>query len=140
MKRGRRLAAVLDILEREEAAAARRLAEALRAEADARERLAQLQAYRQDYLQRGRQGGNGAALHNLSTFLGQLQAAIDQQQQLLHGLAGRSAAARHDWQQRRARSKALRTLLQRRRAAERQAAEHQAQRELDQWASRRASS
>ncbi len=132
-----RLATVLDALARVEATAAARLAECQRLEREARERLAQLQAYRQDYLQQAPPRTDGATLHNRGAFLARLQAAIEQQRQQLQSCVGQTATARLAWQQARARTEALRTLLQRRAERDRQQAERRAQRELDQFLSAR---
>ncbi len=115
--------------------AARRLAELLRAQTGARERLSLLVQYRDEYVaqlqERMRGGLPSSRLANFQLFVGTLDGAIEQQGQLARQADARLAEGRGDWQASKRRLGAFDTLAARARRHEALAAGRQEQREGD---------
>lgn len=115
--------------------AARRLAECLKAQDGARQRLAVLLQYRDEYLaqfeERMRHGLPSSQLRNFQLFVGTLDGAIEQQRHLARQAEARLAEGRGDWQASKRRLGAFDTLAVRARQHEALAAGRQEQRDAD---------
>ncbi|WBY00614.1 flagellar export protein FliJ [Ramlibacter tataouinensis] len=115
--------------------AARRLAELLKAQAGAAEKLALLQQYRDEYLarlhERMRAGLPASELRNFQLFVATLDGAIEQQRALAQQAEARLAQGRSHWQDSRRRLGAFDTLAGRMRSQQALAAGRQEQREGD---------
>ena len=115
--RARRLAPVVEMAERAEREAARRLGHCQGLLGQAEIKLGELERYRGDYQQQwlseGRQGVSGQWLMNYQRFLSQLEVAIGQQRSSVDWHRSNLENARQLWQQRYARVEGLRKLVQR---------------------------
>lgn len=115
--RARRLAPVVEMAERDERDAARKLGHCQGLVSQAEVKLGELERYRGDYQQQwlneGRQGVSGQWLMNYQRFLNQLETAIGQQHASLQWHRENLNRARDLWQQRYARLEGLRKLVQR---------------------------
>ncbi|PTU73282.1 flagellar export protein FliJ [Pseudomonas mangrovi] len=116
-ERARRLAPVVEMAERAERDAARKLGHCQGLVSQAEVKLGELERYRGDYQQQwiseGQQGVSGQWLMNYQRFLTQLETAIGQQNSSLQWHRENLARARELWQQRYARLEGLRKLVQR---------------------------
>lgn len=115
--RAARLAPVVDMAERSEREAARRLGHFQGQVALAETKLGDLERFRQDYqnqwIAKGQQGVSGEWLMNYQRFLNQLEVAVDQQRTSLAWHQANLDKARGAWQQCYARMEGLRKLVQR---------------------------
>ncbi len=115
--------------------AALRLAELLKAQTGARERLSLLLQYRDEYVaqfhERMRGGLTCSQMRNYQLFVATLDGAIEQQRQLAREAAARLAEGRGDWQASKRRLGAFDTLAARARRNDAIAAGRQEQREGD---------
>ncbi len=120
--------------------ATRRLGQLIANESDARNKLALLQQYRDDYAARFQQAaGNGlspAAWANFQDFIGRIDEAISQQGIALGVQQQRTAAGQAHYREQRAKLKALDTLSQRHRASESIIEGRREQKLLDEFAAR----
>lgn len=116
-ERARRLAPVVEMAERAERDAARKLGHCQGLVSQAEVKLGELERYRGDYQQQwiseGQHGVSGQWLMNYQRFLTQLETAIGQQHSSLQWHRENLARARELWQQRYARLEGLRKLVQR---------------------------
>ena len=101
MKSSTRLRPVIDQARESEQAAARLLADAMGRLDQAAEKLAELENYRNEYLQglhyKTQAGLNALQMKDYQVFLGRLDTAIRQQQQVLLGLEQETGNARQNW-------------------------------------------
>ncbi|CAI8867529.1 MULTISPECIES: flagellar export protein FliJ [unclassified Pseudomonas] len=115
--RAARLAPVVDMAEKAEKTAAQRLGYFQGQVRLAENKLADLDGFRLEYLERwverGREGVSGQWLLGYQGFLAQLGTAIDQQRQSLAWHQNNLNQARDGWQQAYARVEGLRKLVQR---------------------------
>lgn len=118
--------------------AARKLAELLKAQATAADRLAALLQYREEYLaqMQERLGAGLAAsqLRNFHQFVATLDGAIEQQRRMARDAAARLAQGRSDWQASKRRLGAFDTLAARARQEEALAEGRREQRDADERA------
>jgi len=139
-ERARRLAPVVEMAERAEREAARKLGHCQGLVSQAEVKLGELERYRGDYQQQwlneGRQGVSGQWLMNYQRFLTQLETAIGQQHSSLQWHRENLARARELWQQRYARLEGLRKLVQRYLEEARAAQDKREQKLLDELAQR----
>lgn len=138
--RAARLAPVVEMAERDEREAARKMAHMQGLLAQAETQLGELERYRADYQQQwlseGSKGVSGQWLMNYQRFLSQLETAIGQQQQSIHWYRQNLDKARSAWQQRYARVEGLRKLVQRYLDEARAAEDKREQRLLDELSQR----
>lgn len=138
--RAARLAPVVEMAERDEREAARKMAHMQGLLAQAETQLGELESYRADYQQQwlseGSKGVSGQWLMNYQRFLSQLETAIGQQQQSIHWHRQNLDKARSAWQQRYARVEGLRKLVQRYLDEARAAEDKREQRLLDELSQR----
>ena len=115
-QRAKRLAPVVEMAERDEREAAKKLGQCQGLVGQAEMQLGELERYRADYQQQwisqGQQGVSGQWLINYQRFLAQLETAIGQQRQSLDWYRKNLSKAREIWQQRYARLEGLRKLVQ----------------------------
>jgi flagellar FliJ protein len=135
MTRSERLHRVADRIEREQDAAARRLAE-LREELDRQEaQLASLRSYLESYREGmsdvQHQGGAAARLGNYARFVERLHEAVREQEQRVAAARSAHEGQRLRWQEQRARAKAIDSVAERHAARERKAFERAEQRQVD---------
>lgn len=132
---------VLDLMQTRADDATRRLAQLIAAEQNAKEKLAMLQQYRDEYADRFRQSArNGLSRqewHNYQEFLDRLDEAIQQQQTAVHQQERHTALGQQHWQQQRTRLKAFDTLSQRHDQNEMRSEQRREQKEQDEFSSRR---
>lgn len=111
MTRSERLQPVARLAGKQEQTAARALGEARQSQFNEEQRLLELQNYRQEYVadfqRRGRAGLNGVELQQFQQFLNQLDRAIEQQQQRIHGAVAQVEQRTGQWQQRATKAKAI---------------------------------
>ncbi len=135
MKRSRRLEPIQRVAGVRERHAARDWAEARRAEQDARERLDALRAYLDDYChnyEQARAGGlEVARLLDYQRFIARLQAAIDEQRELVEQHVAEARRLRGLWEGRRVEHGALDKVATRLAERERDAEQRAEQREQD---------
>jgi flagellar FliJ protein len=119
---------------------AKSLAAALSRESDSEKRLALLEDYRRDYLQRydsaGRAGLTATALINFYHFLQKLDLAIEQQKTVVEQAKALAIAARQELQDAERKRKSLMTIQDRRLAALRAAEARREQRGHDEISQR----
>jgi flagellar FliJ protein len=132
---------ILELMQNRADDATRRLATLIASEKDAKNKLAMLQEYRDEYASRFRQAAqNGIAqreYHNYQEFLCRLDEAIDQQGKTV-GLQERNTmAGQTHWQQQRVKLKAFDTLSQRHKASELELEVRREQKIQDEFASRK---
>lgn len=111
MMRSERLQPVARLADKQERSAAQALGEARQTQTSEEQRLRELQAYRLEYIadfqRRGRSGLNGVELQQFQQFLSQLDRAIEQQQQRIHGAVAQVEQRTGQWQQRASKAKAI---------------------------------
>jgi len=121
--------------------AAASLGEALKACHAEEQRLAELQGYHAEYLERfqnARRNSLGAAqLRDYQVFLDKLETAIREQEQNLKLAHGRCEAHRHQWQDRYTHSRAMDKVVDKLEAEERKAADKREQAVQDDRSQRR---
>jgi len=140
MKPSKRLRPIVDMARESEQLAARGLTEARNSVTAAEQKLAELEAYRNEYIE-GLQyktdaGLNALQMKDYQVFLGRLDAAIRQQQQVLAGLKAEAGHARQGWLQEKQRLSALDKLSDRHINRERLASERIEQAESNEHAMR----
>lgn len=140
MSRAGRLQPIAEIAAREADTAAQALAEARgRMEAE-RNRLRELEAYRDEYATRFSGSATvmrGGDLRDFHAFIGQLNQAIADQEQVLHRLADDMAQHEQAWREKHARAQAMDKVVEGHRRTERQHAERREQKAADEHAGRR---
>ncbi len=140
MKRSKRLKPVVQVAESREQQAARALGAAQARLAQARQQLAELQRYRDDYRQGFQQAGatgmGAARLADYQQFLHKLGQAIEQQTQQVAQATREAEAKRALWFASRGKVRMLDTVVARYQAIEEQQASRQEQREQDERAQR----
>lgn len=140
MKKSQRLEPVVKVAESREQQAARALGQAQAQLAQAEQRQAELEGYKEEYLRRfhtaGSRGMSAAQMEDYRRFLGKLDAAIAQQQQVVAQAAGIVETQRHQWFERRGKTRALDKVVSRYQADERRQEAQQEQGELDERAQR----
>ncbi|MBU0752768.1 MAG: flagellar export protein FliJ [Gammaproteobacteria bacterium] len=123
--------------------ATRRLGELITGEQQAEQRLQMLVEYRAEYhtrfLEAARNGLGRDSWQNYQSFLGRLDAAIDQAGTMAEASKQRTAEGKEEWIAKRGRVKAFDTLEQRHRSRLDQAELRREQKALDEHSSRRAS-
>ena len=134
------LQTVLELMQSRSDDATQRLARLIAAERDARNKLAMLQQYREEYSARFRQAAQGGLRQpewrNYQDFLNRLDTAIEQQRQAVSLQQMHTATGQADWQQQRTRLKAIDTLSARHRASEARIELRQEQKAQDEFAAR----
>ena len=112
-----RLRPVVKMARESEQTAARELGEARSCVASAEQKLAELEAYRDEYLEglryKTQTGLNAMQMKDYRVFLGRLNEAIQQQGMVLAGLAGTAGVAQQTWQSEKQRLDALDKLTDR---------------------------
>lgn len=138
--RARRLAPVVEMAERAEREAARKLGQCQGLAGQAEAKLSELERYRGDYQQQwlseGQKGVSGQWLMNYQRFLSQLETAINQQATSVQWHRKNLELARSQWQQRYARLEGLRKLVQRYLEEARAAQDKREQKLLDELSQR----
>lgn len=138
--RARRLAPVVEMAEREERDAARKLGHCQGLVGQAEAKLGELERYRGDYqqqwIEQGARGVSGQWLMNYQRFLSQLEGAIGQQRNSVRWHRENLEKARELWQKRYARLEGLRKLVQRYLDEARAAQDKREQKLLDELAQR----
>ena len=140
MKSSTRLRPVIEQAREREQAAARLLAEALGHLDHAVAKLAELEAYRKEYIEglhyKTQAGLNALQMQDYHVFLGRLDSAIRQQQQVLEGLEQQAGQARQKWLREKQRLGALDKLSDRHRQQEQVEHERREQAEANEHALR----
>ena len=117
MKQSERLRPVVEMARESEQAAARELAEARSGVASAEQKLAELEAYRDEYLEglryKTRTGLNAMQMKDYRVFLGRLDDAIQQQVKVLAGQVAAAGEVLQAWQGEKQRFDALDKLADR---------------------------
>lgn len=120
--------------------ATRRLGQLLAGERSADERLRLLTQYRMEYRERylaaARQGIGPDGLRNFTAFIGKLDEAIAQQQQVLEEQRRATQAGQQQWMSERNRLRAFDTLSQRQQQQEQQRENRLEQRQSDEHAAK----
>ena len=115
--------------------AAASLGDALRSRQQAEQRLAELQAYQAEYLERYRataeSGATAATLRDYQVFLGRLEQALAEQQRILGAAQAQCAESKGQWRDKHARNQAMGKVVDRLRRAERQEADKREQDDQD---------
>lgn len=141
MKPSRRLGPVIDKARESEQAAARALGEVHTRVDGAAQKLAELETYRNEYIEglqhKTRNGLNAMQMKDYRVFLGRLDEAIRQQQQVLAGLEQEAGHARQGWLQEKQRLGALDKLNDRHRQQERSDSDRREQSESNEHALQR---
>lgn len=137
MKRSDRMQPIQELAGTRERDAGAVLADARRVLDERERQLAELKQYRADYAARSAPGGSSVdpvRLQNYHSFLGRLQDAIRQQEQLV--LAARADCERKTaaWQERRIEAASLTRAVDNMQTAERKVEDRREQRELDELA------
>ena len=134
------LQTVLELMQTRADEATQQLARLIANERDARNKLAMLQHYRDEYATRFRQAAqNGLSLrewHNYQEFLNRLDEAIAAQSQTVTQQARNTANGQVHWQQQRKKLKAFDTLSERHQARENAREQRQDQKVQDEFALR----
>lgn len=134
------LQSILDLSQMKLEEATRRLGELIADQRLAVERVETLVRYRDEYharfLAAAREGLGPNQWRNYQAFLERLDAAVTQAQQMAAQSAERAAAGKQEWIEKKSRVKAFDTLAQRHDARMTYAAGRQAQKDLDEHASR----
>jgi len=137
------LAPVIDMAERAEREAVKKLGQGQVQLAQAASKLTELEQYRDDYAQRWQlessQGVTAQWLINYQRFMSQLDTAITQQQRSVSWHQGNLEKLRQQWQQRHARLGGLRKLVERHLQEARKVADKREQKQLDEFCQRRPS-
>lgn len=134
------LQTVLELMQTRADEATQQLARLIANERDARNKLAMLQQYRDEYATRFRQAAqNGLSpreWHNYQEFLNRLDEAIAAQSQTVTQQARNTANGQVHWQQQRKKLKAFDTLSERHQARENAREQRQDQKVQDEFALR----
>ena len=134
------LQTVLELMQTRADEATQQLARLIANERDARNKLAMLQQYRDEYATRFRQAAqNGLSpreWHNYQEFLNRLDEAIAAQSQTVAQQARNTANGQVHWQQQRKKLKAFDTLSERHQARENAREQRQDQKVQDEFALR----
>lgn len=140
LKKAKRLAPVIEMVEQTEQEAAGKLAKLQQQLLQAEQQLAGLEQYRNDYQQqwitRGQTGVTGEWLMNYQRFLSQLETAIEQQRNSVQWHQRNAEKARAQWQQAYTRLEGLKKLVQRYHDQARHIADRQEQKDMDEMAAR----
>lgn len=122
MKKSQRLEPVVKVAESREQQAARALGQAQTLQNQAEQRLAELKNYKEEYLRRfhtqGSRGMSAAQMEDYRRFLGKLDLAIAQQQQVAEQTARIVEAKRGHWHERHGKTRALDKVVERYQADE----------------------
>ncbi len=144
MKRSERMAPVQRVLDGTERERARDMGSAQRSLGAAETRLQELQQYHMDYLsgfqQTARAGRNAMALRDFQSFLGRLEEAIRQQEQIVAQARLGVAGSTQLWRSAAQRVKAVETVVDRWQGDERRQAHRLEQKETDERAQVQAAS
>ena len=134
------LQTVLELMQTRADEATQQLARLIANERDARNKLAMLQQYRDEYATRFRQAAqNGLSpreWHNYQEFLNRLDEAVDAQNQTVTQQARNTVNGQEHWQQQRKKLKAFDTLSERHQARENAREQRQDQKVQDEFALR----
>ena len=134
------LQTVLELMQRRADEATQELARLIANERDARNKLAMLQQYRNEYAARFSQaaqaGLSPAAWANYQEFLNRIDEAVAAQTQAVAQQAGNTAAGQMHWQQQQKKLKAIDTLSERHRFEENAREQRRDQKMQDEFASR----
>ena len=134
------LQTVLELMQRRADDATQELARLIGNERDARNKLAMLQQYRNEYATRFTQaaqaGLSPASWANYQEFLGRIDEAIAAQTQAVAQQAGHTLAGQAHWQQQQKKLKAIDTLSDRHRTEENAREQRLDQKTQDEFASR----
>lgn len=140
LKKAKRLAPVIEMVEQTEQEAAGKLAKLQQQLLQAEQQLAGLEQYRNDYQQqwitRGQTGVTGEWLMNYQRFLSQLETAIEQQRNSVQWHQRNAEKAREQWQKAYTRLEGLKKLVQRYHDQARHIADRQEQKDMDEMAAR----
>lgn len=135
------LQAVQELMQNRADAATAALAKLIAAEHDARAKLDLLRQYRDEYAQRfsaaTQQGLSPQEWRNFRDFMGRLDEAIGQQEQVVARSSSNTAAGQAHWNQQHVKLKAMDTLAERHRSSEDKAEARREQKLLDEIATRR---
>ncbi|MBB3101839.1 flagellar export protein FliJ [Azomonas macrocytogenes] len=135
-----RLQPVIEMAERAEREAARKLGQGQVLLTQAEDKLGELERYYRDYqqqwLSRGSSGVSGQWLMNYQRFLAQMEVAVTQQQRSVAWHQDNLDKLRRQWQQRNARLDGLRKLVERYLRQARVAADRHEQKVLDEFCQR----
>jgi flagellar FliJ protein len=135
------LQSLLDLSQLRLDEATRQLGELISSQQEASQRLELLIQYRDEYHQRflasAQSGINRDAWHNYQSFLGRLDAAVEQARQMLTASERRTAAGQQEWLDKRGRLKAFDTLAQRHQTRVQYAEAKKEQKAVDEHAARR---
>lgn len=141
MTRSERMQPVVQVAETRERTAAKALGACQQELREQEERMAQLQAYRMEYMQRfqtaGQTGINGAGLREWQQFLASLDTAIEQQRRQVELIRRRCEEKRQEWLRLRGKQKAVEKVVARYRADELHTAAKREQKESDEFAQRK---
>lgn len=135
------LQTVLDLMQTRSDKATQALARLIASEHDARNKLAMLEQYRDDYSERFRRAAQSGLAQpewrNYQEFLQRLDEAIAEQQKAVRQRQSHTAAGQADWRQQRTRLQAFDALFERHRANEARSELRQEQKAQDEFAARR---
>jgi flagellar protein FliJ len=141
MKRSERMAPVQRVLGGAERERARDMGAAQRNLGAAQLRLQELQQYHADYLQdfqrTARAGGNALALRDFQQFLGRIEEAIRQQEQIVDQARQLAAGSTKQWQSAAQRVKAVDSVVDKWQGDERSRDNRLEQKDIDERAQRR---
>jgi flagellar FliJ protein len=133
--KSKRFTPVVRLAESREQQAARRLGEHKQALHGQEAKLAQLQTYRQDYIQRFLQDGAGGMtvnqMHSYRAFLLKLDQAITQQKTVIQQALNAVQEKQRQWQQERSKKQILQKVVDKYQQQEQKQAEKREQREID---------
>lgn len=140
MKRSERMAPVQRVLDGTERERARDMGAAQRGLGAAEARLQELQQYHMDYVrgfqQTARAGGNVMALRDFQSFLGRLEEAIRQQEQIVAQARQSVAGSTRLWQNAARQVKAVETVVDKWQGDERRHEQRLEQKDTDERAQR----
>ena len=140
MKKSKRLQPVVKVAESREQQAARALGQAQSRQADAEQRLAELQGYREDYIARfhaaGARGMGAVRMEDYQKFLHKLAMAIEQQKQVIAQAQQVVEEKRRLWHVSRSKKQMLGNVVSRYQAEEQRLADRKEQGELDERSQR----
>ena len=134
------LQAVLELMQTRTDEATQQLARLIANERDARNKLAMLQQYRDEYAARFRQAAQNGLTprewHNYQEFLNRLDEAVSHQARTVTHQAQNTAAGQAHWQQQRRKLKAIDTLSARHHANEEAREQRRVQKTQDEFSAR----
>jgi flagellar protein FliJ len=140
VKRSQRMAPVQQVLGGAERDRAKDMGAAQRSLGAAQSRLQELQQYHADYLENfqrtARAGGNALALREFQQFLGRLEEAIRQQEQIVVQAQQSVAGSTRQWQSAARRVKAVDSVVDKWQGEERRSESRLEQKEIDERAQR----